>query len=150
MLAEHRTPTSSAPARRTARSNLYSVLAKECARARPTFGPPSRTKRALAPYSEAELAAYLALADAQPTLARRHAPSGLIALGAGAGLAGADLRLVAGDHVVERSGGVLVSVSGRCPWVVPVRAELAARALGRLPGLAQASSWAGPSPPDAT
>lgn len=55
--------------------------------------------------------------------------SGLIALGAGAGLIGADLRLVSGDDVIERSGGVLVLVKGRSPRVVPVRAELHSRAL---------------------
>ena len=64
-----------------------------------------------------------ALADAQPTVARRQRASGLIALGAGAGLIGADLRLVRGDDVIERSGGVLVFVKGRSPRVVPVRAE---------------------------
>jgi len=88
------------------------------------------------PYSEAELARYLALADAQPTAARRARASGLIALGAGAGLIGADLRAVTGAHVMRRFGGVLVEVVGSRPRTVPVRAELSARALA-------AAKWAG-------
>lgn len=128
------TPRWSLAARRTVRTNLY-FLARRIEVRTPEPVPLGR-ERAQAPYSAAELAAYLALADAQPTPARRQRASGLIALGAGAGLLGADLRLVTGEHVVERSGGVLVSVSGRCPRVVPVRAELAERALG-------AATWAG-------
>ncbi len=128
------TPRWSSAARRTVRSNLYFLARRVLVR---TPGPvPLGRERAQAPYAEAELAAYLGLADAQRTVARRQRASGLIALGAGAGLLGADLRLVTGEHVVERSGGVVVSVSGRCPRVVPVRAELAARALG-------AARWAG-------
>jgi integrase len=87
-------------------------------------------ERAAAPYSEAEVASYLSLADAQPTEARAARASGLIALGAGAGLIGADLRLVRGSDVAERSGGVVVAVRGTRPRTVPVRAELAPRALG--------------------
>jgi len=118
----------SAAGRRTVRSNLLFLHHRFFERAP---GPiPLGRERAQAPYSEVELAAYLALADTQPTLARRARASGLIALGAGAGLIGADLRSVTGEHIVERSGGVVVCVTGRCPRVVPVRAELAARALG--------------------
>jgi hypothetical protein len=117
----------SAAARRTMRSDL-SFLARRVLS--PAPGPtPLGRERAKAPYSESELRAYLALADAQPTVARRQRASGLIALGAGAGLIGADLRLVSGDDVIERSGGVLVLVKGRSPRVVPVRAELHSRAL---------------------
>lgn len=121
------TPTWSGAARRTARSNLY-FLAHETHRVGPRQARLSR-ERAQAPYSEAELAAYLALAEAQPTEARRQRAAGLIALGAGAGLIGADLRLVRGHHVVVRSGGLLVDVSGAGARTVPVRAELAERAL---------------------
>ncbi len=49
----------------------------------------------------------------------------------------ADLRLVRGHDVMARSGGVIVCVRGRHPRVVPVRAELAERAL-------RAARWAGP------
>lgn len=127
------TPGWSAPARRTARSNLLFLAHRFFALA-PEPMPLAR-ERAQAPYSEAELARYLALADAQPTAARRAKASGLIALGAGAGLIGTDLRAVTGADVVVRSGGVLVEVRARAPRTVPVRAELSARALG-------AAAWA--------
>jgi hypothetical protein len=120
---------------RTVRTNLY-FLARAVLVRTPEPVPLAR-ERASAPYSEAELCAYLALADTQPTLGRRQRASGLIALGAGAGLVGADLRLVSGEHVCPRSGGVLVEVTGARPRVVPVRAELAERALA-------AARWAGP------
>jgi hypothetical protein len=84
-------------------------------------------ERAKTPYTGAQLAAYLALADAQPTSARRHRLSALVCLGAGAGLMGADLRGVSGNDVVCRSGGVLVVVRGRRPRVVPVLACYHAR-----------------------
>ena len=84
---------------------------------------PLSRERAKAPYAPAEIAAYLALADAQPTLARKMRLSGLIALGAGAGLMGADLRAVRGSDVVRRSGGVVVQVKGSRPRVVPVLAR---------------------------
>jgi integrase len=54
----------------------------------------------------------------------------LIALGAGAGLLGTDLRLLTGRDVLCRSGGVVVCVRGQRARVVPVREELAGRALG--------------------
>ena len=127
------TPTWSPPARRTARSNLY-FLARETGRGGPRPARLSR-ERAQAPYEEAELAAYLSLADAQPSEARRQRAGGLIALGAGAGLIGADLRLVRGWHVASRAGGVLVEVSGANARTVPVRAELAERAL-------ESAAWA--------
>lgn len=129
------TSTWSAPSRRTARSNLV-FLAAERTRTGPRRASMSR-ERARAPYSGAELASYLALADAQPTEARRQRAKGLIALGAGAGLIGADLRLVRGVDVTRRCGGVMVAVRGARPRSVPVRAELAGAALA-------AAHWAGP------
>ncbi len=86
-------------------------------------------ERAKAPYSEAQIAAYVALADAQPTPARRMRLVGLIALGAGAGLMGADLHAVRGSDVVARSGGVIVEVKGARARVVPVLARYHERAL---------------------
>jgi integrase len=109
----------SAPTRRTLRTNLrYAARA-----AGPQLGPPPvplPRQQAKAPYSAAEIAAYLALADAQPTRGRQMRASGLICLGAGAGLAGADLRHVRGSDITCRSGGVLVEVRGRRPRTVPV------------------------------
>ena len=109
----------SAPTRRTLRTNLRYAAR----RAGPQLGPapvPLPRERAKSPYSDAEIAAYLALADAQPTLARRMRAAALICLGAGAGLTGADLRGVRGRDIACRSGGVLIEVSGRAPRVVPV------------------------------
>jgi integrase len=109
----------SAPTRRTLRTNLRYAAR----RAGPQLGPapvPLPRQRAKAPYSAAEIAGYLALADAQPTLARRMRAAGLICLGAGAGLTGADLRGVRGSDITCRSGGVVVEVRGRAPRVVPV------------------------------
>jgi hypothetical protein len=49
--------------------------------------------------------------------------AGLVCLGAGAGLIRADLRQVRGTDVISRSGGVIVTVHGRRPRVVPVLAR---------------------------
>jgi hypothetical protein len=48
--------------------------------------------------------------------------NGLICLGAGAGLIGADLRAVSGGHIHAHSGGLVVEVTARHPRVVPVLA----------------------------
>ncbi len=69
--------------------------------------------RAKAPYSPGEIAAYLALADAQPSLPRRMRLQALICAGAGAGLNGADLRDLRGDDVSPLGGGLVVIVRGR-------------------------------------
>jgi integrase len=114
-------------ARRTLRSNLF-FLAKRVLVLDPPPVPLGR-EASQAPYSQAEIAGYLSLADNQPTPARAMKASGLIALGAGAGLVGADLRLVTGLDVHARSGGVVVEVRGLHPRVVPVRAEMAERAM---------------------
>ena len=53
---------------------------------------------------------YLALADAQPTIARRMRAAGLVCLGAGAGLIRADLRHAGGTDICCRSGGLIVTV----------------------------------------
>jgi integrase len=109
--------TVSHPTRRTLRSNLRALAARIAPGPR---SPRLARERAKAPYSAGEIAAYLALADAQPTLARRMRATGLICLGAGAGLTGADLRAVRGLDVVARSGGLVVTVTARHPRVVPV------------------------------
>ena len=108
--------------RRTLRSNLR-FLSAACVTNAPPAPVPLSRERSKAPYTRAEIAAYLALADAQPTLARKMRLSGLIALGAGAGLMGADLRAVRGSDVVRRSGGLVVQVKGSRPRVVPVLAR---------------------------
>ncbi len=114
-------PGLSGPARRTLRTSLR-FLAR---RAVPALAPADALlprERCKAPYSAAEIAGYLALADAQPTMARRMRASGLICLGAGAGLIRSDLRQARGSGIVRRSGGVIVSAGGHRPRVVPVLA----------------------------
>jgi len=112
----------SAGTRRTLRTNLR-ALSRMVA---PPVGPGATSlprERAKAPYTGGEIDAYLALAAAQPTRARRMRAGGLICLGAGAGLIGADLRAVRGVDVVARSGGLVVVVGGNKPRVVPVLAR---------------------------
>ena len=69
--------------RRTVRTNLRAI-----ARAHACGPPPVwlGRERAKAPYSKAEIASYLSLADAQPTESRRMRASALVCLSAGAGL----------------------------------------------------------------
>jgi integrase len=77
-------------------------------------------ERAKAPYSPAEIEGYLALAAAQSTEARRLRATVLVCLGAGAGVIAGELRAMRGSDVVQRSGGVLVAVSGARARTVPV------------------------------
>jgi integrase len=84
---------------------------------------PLPREHAKAPYAPAEIGGYLALADAQPTAARRMRAAGLVCLGAGAGLIRADLRSVRGSDIICRSGGVIVQVNGNRPRAVPVLAR---------------------------
>ena len=112
-------PGLSGSARRTLRANLR-FLARTVVPALAPADAALPRERAKAPYSPAEIAGYLALAGAQPTPARRMRAAGLVALGAGAGLTGADLRGVRGTDVTCRSGGVIVEVRyGTRPRVVP-------------------------------
>lgn len=108
--------------RRTLRTNLRQLARRACPdpRPAPTPLPRERSKR---PYSDAEIAAYLALAAAQPTRARALRASALISLGAGAGLVGQELRHVSGADVIERSGGLLVVIGGERSRAVPVLAR---------------------------
>ena len=78
-------PGRSGVARRTLRTNLRFVGRRVVPQLYPADMPLPR-EHAKAPYSPAEVAGYLALADAQPTPARRMHGSGLVCLGAGAGL----------------------------------------------------------------
>lgn len=107
----------SGAARRTLRTNLRWVAARVGGRPPPVAMPREQAK---APYTDAEIAAYLGLADAQPTAARRMRAQALVCLGAGAGLRGADLRRARGVDVGARHGGLVVVVRGHRPRVVPV------------------------------
>ena len=126
--------TMSAATRRTMRTNLRAIARSHACGPPPVWlgrEPPKP------PYTSAEIASYLSLADAQPTESRRMRANALLCLSAGAGLVGADLKAVSGEDVVARSGGVVVCVrAGRRPRVVPVlsgyheRLHLAARFAG--------------------
>lgn len=120
--------TMSLATRRTLRTNLRFVAeAVRCDR--PPSPLPLSRERAKAPYGDGEIAAYLALGEAQPTALRRARSAALVCLGAGAGLMGAELRYVRGSDVVCRSGGVLVEVTGTRARSVPVRASFGDRLL---------------------
>ncbi len=116
-------PGLSGAARRTLRTNLRFIARRVVPHLDPADAPLPR-ERAKAPYLATETSGYLALADAQPTLARRSRAASLVCLGAGAGLIRADLRCVRGTDVIARSGGVIVTVrGGRAPRAVPVLAS---------------------------
>jgi len=115
-------------ARRTLRTNLRFIGRRVVPQLYPADLPLPR-ERAKAPYSPAQIAGYLALADAQPALDRRMRAAGLVCLGAGAGLIRGDLREVRGTDIACRAGGVLVSVRGARPRAVPVLARYQSRLL---------------------
>lgn len=118
-------PAVSPATRRTLRTNLRALRrALEANRQpEPVALPRERSKR---PYSEAEIAAYLRLAAAQPTEARRMRARALLCLGVGAGLVGSELRHLRGRDVIRRSSGLLVVVGGRRARAVPVLARFQA------------------------
>jgi integrase len=128
-------PGLSPVARRTLRTNLRFIGRRVVPQLYPADLPLPR-ERAKAPYSPADIAGYLALADAQPTGERRMRAAGLVCLGAGAGLIRGDLRDVRGSDVIARSGGLVVAVRGRRARTVPVlpryhaRLRAAARSAG--------------------
>jgi integrase len=115
-------PGLSGPARRTLRTNLRFIARQVVPDLCPADAPLPR-ERAKAPYSDAEIAGFPALADAQPAAARQARAPALICPGAGAGLIRSDLRQVRGTDVACRSGGVIVQVPGRRPRGVPVPAR---------------------------
>jgi integrase len=121
-------PGLSGAARRTLRTNLRFIGRRVVPQFYPA-GLPLPRERAKQPYSPAEIAGFLALADAQPTRERRVRAAGLVCLGAGAGLVRGDLRDVRGSDVTCRSGGVIVAVRGARPRTVPVLARYHARLL---------------------
>ncbi len=98
--------------RRTLRTSQRFIARRVVPQLHPADVPLPR-ERSKAPYTAAEIDGFLTLADAQPTRERRMRASGLICLGAGAGLIRADLREVRGSDVLRRAGGVIVQVAGR-------------------------------------
>jgi integrase len=91
---------------------------------------PLQRERAKEPYSPAEIAGFMRLADAQATRARGLRASALVCLGAGAGVIAGELRHVRGTDVVERCGGVIVELSGTRARSVPVLERYHERLLG--------------------
>jgi integrase len=118
----------SAPTRRTLRTNCRALGRALEAYPAPLPVPLPR-ERAKTPYTQGEISAFLALAEAQPTPGRATKAAALICLGAGAGLVGADLRALRGNDVRVRSGGVVVVVTGRRARTVPVLARYHRRLL---------------------
>src|SRR5262245_16736631 len=112
-------PGLSGVARRTLRTNLRFIGRRVVPQLYPADVPLPR-ERAKKPYSPAQIAGFLALADAQPTIERRMRAAGLVCLGAGAGLIRGDLRDARGSDVIARSGGVVVTVRGARARTVPV------------------------------
>ena len=138
-------PGLSGVARRTLRTNLRFIARRVV----PAFYPqdaPLPRERAKQPYSPAEIAGFLALADAQPAGSRQMRAAGLVCLGAGAGLIRGDLRAVRGTDVICRSGGVIVAVRGARPRAVPVLSRYHDRLLAaaRFAGTAPVCGGAGP------
>jgi hypothetical protein len=115
-------PGLSGVSRRTLRTNQRFIARRVVPQLYPADVPLPR-ERSKVPYSPAQIAGYLALADAQPTRARRMRATGLVCLGAGAGLIRSDLRDVRGTDVACGSGGVVVAVRGSRPRAVPVLAR---------------------------
>jgi integrase len=104
-------PGLSGAARRTLRTSQRFIGRHAVPQLHPADVPLPR-ERAKVPCSPAEIAGFLALADAQPTRERRMRAAGLVCLGAGAGLVRGDLRDARGTDVACRSGGVIVTVRG--------------------------------------
>jgi integrase len=108
--------------RRTLRTNLRALARASESHPEPAPVPLPR-ERAKPPYSKAEIAGYLALAEVLSTRARRMRATALVCLGAGAGLVGSELRHLRGVDVLRRCGGLVVAVSGPRARVVPVLAR---------------------------
>ena len=115
-------PGLSGVARRTLRTNQRFIARHVVPQLHPADVPLPR-ERSKVPYSPAEIAGFLALAGAQPTMERRMRTAGLVCLGAGAGLIRGDLRDARGTDVACRSGGVVVTVRGARARTVPVLAR---------------------------
>ncbi|HTW01028.1 MAG TPA: hypothetical protein VMF87_12075 [Streptosporangiaceae bacterium] len=121
-------PGLSGAARRTLRASLRFIGRRVVPHLYPADLPLPRD-RSKKPYRPAEIAGFLALADAQPTCERRMRAAGLVCPGAGAGLIRGDLRDARGTDVTARAGGVVVDVRGPRARTVPVLDRYHARLL---------------------
>lgn len=105
---------------RTLRANLRYLACRVVPTLWSAPPPPLPRSHAKEPYTTREIDGYLALARAQGTHERRMRLQGLVCLGAGAGLMGADMRHVTGHHVEHRADAVVVRVQGPSQRLVPV------------------------------
>ncbi|MDA8315378.1 MAG: hypothetical protein M0010_09430 [Actinomycetota bacterium] len=128
----------SAATRGTVRTNLRAI-ARATGASDPRPAAVSR-ERAKPPYSPAEIASYLALADAQPTETRRMRASALVCLSAGTGLVGADLKGTRGTDVERRAGGVVVQVRALGGAREASRSSLATTSVSSMPPRGQAAA----------
>ena len=138
-------PGLSGAARRTLRTNLRFIGRRVVPHLYPGDAPLPRD-RARQPYSAGEIAGFLALAGAQPTAERQARATGLVCLGAGAGLIRGDLRGARGTDIARRSGGVVVTVRGARARTVPVLSRYQDRLLAaaRFAGDGLVCGGAGP------
>jgi hypothetical protein len=113
----------SASRRRTLRANLRFVGCRVVPQLWAAPATPLPRSHAKEPYTTKQIDGYLALARAQGTLERRMRLQGLVCLGAGAGLTGADMRHVTGARVTRLGSGLVVQVQGTAPRLVPVLAH---------------------------
>jgi len=81
-------------------------------------GAPLPRERANVPFSPAEIAGFLALADAQPTAGRRMRAAGWSAWARGPGWPARTSARSAAPTSSAASGGVIVEVGGRRPRAV--------------------------------
>jgi integrase len=109
--------------RRTVRADLRFVARRTVPSPLGAEPAPLARSPAKAPYTPAEVAAWFALAAAQPTEGRRQRLAALLCLGLGAGLERGELRGVRGTDVERRAGGLVVVVHGERARTVPVLAR---------------------------
>jgi len=87
---------------------------------RPRRGTPFAGARAPLPYTPAERAELLAMASAQPTMAKRHSALSMLWFGLGAGLRPGELVALRGNDIRPAGSSVVVHVPGPRGRVVPV------------------------------
>ena len=101
---------SPAGSRRTLRTNLRFVARAVLVLSFHRLRCRCQRERSKAPYTDAEIASFLALADAQPNRARRHRLAALDLSRGGGRADRRELQHVTGIDIVRRSGGVVVEV----------------------------------------
>ncbi|MGY4644453.1 site-specific integrase [Cellulomonas sp. URHB0016] len=109
--------------RATRRSDLRRFAAAVTSKA--PWEPPEERLRAnqrIVPYTPAEVARLLEVADQQRTAVQRRRLQSFLALGLGAGLYPRETWRVSTDDLVERHGFLCLSVPGQHPRTIPISA----------------------------